>query len=139
MNRTSAILAVVFLALGIYLTVSSLALPAGVGRLPGAGFFPGLTGAVMMLLAASLLWQAWREPAESFRLGNTRGLTRAIAVTAAYLLLWGTGWFPLRTALFLALFLRLQGERWHASIGVAAVLTAAVTLAFTYGLRVSLE
>jgi hypothetical protein len=57
----------------------------------------------------------------------------------AYLLLWGTGLFALRTAVFLALLLRMLGQSWRTSAVVGLTLTAAIVLAFQYGLRVSLE
>jgi hypothetical protein len=53
--------------------------------------------------------------------------------------LWGSGLFALRSAVFLALFLRLLGETWKTSVAVSAVLAAGVTLAFQFGLRISLE
>jgi len=61
------------------------------------------------------------------------------ALTAVYLAMWGTGLFALRTAVFLALFLRLVGQSWRAGVSVSAALTAVAVLAFQIGLRVNLE
>ncbi len=139
MKRANYLVAGSFLALGVYLLVSGMLLPAGMGRAPGPGFFPELIGAVIVLLALSLFLETSRLKAAGFELGNPRAVAGAIGLTFLYLLLWGTGLFPLRTAVFLALLLRFLGQRWKASLSVAAILAAAVTLAFQFGLRVSLE
>jgi putative tricarboxylic transport membrane protein len=139
-NRTNAILGAGFLAFGLYLVVSGVLLPAGIGRLPGAGFFPIVIGIATVVLALLLLASAFRGAVSpSFELINGKTIAAVVGLTFAYLLLWGSGLFALRTAVFLALLLRTLGERWKTSMTVSAVLTAAVTLAFQLGLRVSLE
>jgi len=139
MNRTDAIVAACFVALGLYLLISGAALPAGIGRLLGAGFFPVLIGLATSGLALCLLASAFRRSGLRYEIENHRALGGVIGLTFVYLFLWGSGLFVVRTAVFLALFLRMLGERWKTSLAVAAVLTAGVTLAFQYGLRVSLE
>ena len=140
MNRTNSILGTGFLALGLYLVASGTQLPAGIGGLPGAGFFPLVIGIVTVVLALLLLAAAFRGTASpAFEMINGKIIAGVIGLTFAYLLLWGSGLFALRTAVFLALFLRLLGERWKTSVSVSAVLTAPVTVAFQFGLRVSLE
>jgi hypothetical protein len=140
MSRSNLAVAAAFLLLGGYLVASASALPAGLGRLPGPGFFPQVIGSVTMLLAVALLIQtARRREAGAFELANARGIAGAIGLVFLYLLLWGSGWFALRTAVFLALLLRFLGQSWTASIAVALALTAAVVGAFQYGLRISLE
>jgi hypothetical protein len=140
MSRSNLAVAAAFLLLGIYLVGSAFELPAGVGRLPGPGFFPQVIGSVTILLAVALLAQGARRPAaEGFELANPRGIAGAIGLVFLYLLLWGTGWFALRTAVFLALLLRFLGQRWTASVAVGVALTAAVVGAFQYGLSISLE
>jgi hypothetical protein len=140
MNRSNLVVATGFLLLGIYLIGSSSGLPAGMGRLPGPGFFPQVIGVVIVVLAGALLLQATRRPGSGdFEFANPRGIAGTIGLVFAYLLLWGSGWFALRTALFLALLLRFLGQRWAASVAVGLVLTLAVVGAFQYGLRISLE
>jgi hypothetical protein len=140
MTRSNLAVAAAFLFLGVYLVASASALPAGVGRLPGPGFFPQVIGSVTMMLAVALLIQAARRrEGGAFELANARGIAGAIGLVFLYLLLWGSGWFALRTAVFLALLLRFLGQRWTASIAVGLALTAAVVGAFQYGLRISLE
>ncbi len=140
MSRSNLILAALFLAFGVYLVVSAEFLPEGAGRVPGPGFFPQTIGVVILLLGALLLAQALRSSGGvEFLIENHWAIGGAIGLTFLFLLLWGTGFFALRTLVFLTLFLRFLGERWRQSLTVAAVLTAAVTAAFQYGLRVSLE
>jgi hypothetical protein len=140
MNRSNLVVAAAFLLLGIYLAASAAGLPAGVGRLPGPGFFPQLIGSVTILLAVSLLVQtARRRDPGAFALANKKTVAGAIGLTFLYLLLWGTGLFALKTAVFLALLLRFLGQRWGVSVLVSLVLTATVVGAFQYGLRITLE
>lgn len=140
-NRRDIVVALCFLLLGGYLVVTALGLPAGVGRLPGAGFFPLVTGVVTLVLTALLFVQTWRrrEEAAPAETAHWTAIGGVIGLTFFYLLLWGTGLFWLRTVVFLALFLRLLGEAWKTSFLVSATLTVAVTLAFQVGLRISLE
>lgn len=139
MNRTDLAIAVAFFALGACLAAAAFGFPPGMGRLPGPGFFPGFIGGVTLLLGAGLLVSAVRRPtAEPFVMGNGRFLALAVGLVAGYLLLWGWIPFAVRTFAFVLVLLRVTGERWLRAATVAAVLTAAVLLAFQYGLRVSL-
>jgi hypothetical protein len=144
-RRQDLAAAAAFSALGLFLLISAAGFPPGVGGLPGPGFFPELIGAVMLLLSVALLLsvglrrgvpQAPPEPRNPA--GAQKALATALALTALYLALWGRIPFALRTALFVAVFLRSQAQPWRASLEVAALLTAAVVAAFEYGLRVHL-
>lgn len=140
MRRQDLVVAAAFSALGFYLALSAARFPAGIGRLPGPGFFPGLIGAAMMLLAIALFFSRRRGAGngrDNADGSHTRVLA-ALALTALYVALWGRLPFALRTAIFVAVFLRSQAQPWRASLQVAAVLTAAVVAAFEYGLRVHL-
>jgi hypothetical protein len=138
--RSNLLVAAAFLLRGIYLAASAALLPAGIGGLPGPGFFPQVIGSVTVLLAVGLFVQTTRrrEPG-SFALANKGAVAGAIGLMFLYLLLWGTGWFAVRTAVFLTLLLRFLGQRWGTSVIVGVALTAAVVGAFQYGLRISLE
>lgn len=129
-----------FLAIAAALAAASWALPAGIGAVPGPAFFPLTIAAAMAGLSLALLRQA-EHPAEAppAPARATRLVASAIGLLFVYLLLWGTGLFPLRTVVFLSLLLRWTGQSWRASAGVAVTLTAVVVLAFQVGLRVSLE
>ena len=140
--RTNLTVAAGFALLGVYLIASSFALPPGMGRLPGPGFFPQVIGAAIMLLSGALLIQTVRGGAESspeWRIENARAIALAIGLVLVYLALWGSGMFALRTAIFLALFIRFMGQPWKQSVLVSIVLSAVVVAAFQYGLHVSLE
>lgn len=124
----------VFLAFGLYLFVSGTNLPAG------AGLFPEALGVVVAALSVGLFVQGLKgRVSYVFSVGNPRVIVSVTVLTCAYLLLWGIGWFPLRTFIFLALLLRILGESWKRGVVVSAVLTAGVTVAFQYGLQISLE
>jgi len=140
MNRSDLILAALFLVFGLYLVVSAAFLPAGAGRVPGPGFFPQTIGIAILLLGTLLLVQALRgRGGVAFVIENYMAIGGAIGLTFLFLFLWGTGFFALRTLVFLTLFLRFLGEQWRQSLTVSVVLTAVVVGAFQYGLRVSLE
>ena len=140
MNRPDRIVAAAFAVLAGLLLFGSWLLPSGMGRLPGPGFFPGVIGAAMMALSVALVVRpSAAETAGSLLRGEMRTAGIAALLTFGYLALWGSGFFFLRTVLFLYVFLRILGEKPRAGIAVALVLTAAVTLAFQYGLHVNLE
>lgn len=140
MERADGIAAAGFAALGAYLIVSAGGFPAGVGGLPGAGFFPRMIGALMVLLACGLFLKAQgRGGTAGFAFANAPQTAGAAGMLFLYLVLWGTGFFFLRTALFLTLFLKFLGQRWRSAAVAALVLTALVTAAFQYALNVSLE
>lgn len=140
MNHPDRIVAAAFAVLAGLLLFGSWLLPSGMGRLPGPGFFPGVIGAAMMALSVALVVRpSAAETAGSLLRGEMRTAGIAALLTFGYLALWGSGFFFLRTVLFLYLFLRILGEKPRAGVAVALVLTAAVTLAFQYGLHVTLE
>jgi hypothetical protein len=139
MKAVDLSVAAFFLVVGGYLAASAQSLPPGLGHLPGPGAFPLMTGVLMAALAALLGIQALRRTGGVFRMDHAATTAGVVALTFAYLLLWGHGGFALRTALFLAVLLRLLGEHWRRALLVSAALTAAVTLAFQFGLRLTLE
>ena len=140
MSHPDRIVAAAFAVLAGLLLFGSWLLPSGMGRLPGPGFFPGVIGAAMMALSVALVVRpSAAETAGSLLRGEMRTAGIAALLTFGYLALWGSGFFFLRTVLFLYVFLRILGEKPRAGIAVALVLTAAVTLAFQYGLHVTLE
>ena len=140
MSRRELMVGLGFLALGIALVASSYALPPGMGRLPGPGFFPRVIGGVMVLLSLALLWRARREgDGQRTAAADLRTVAGVAGLLFLYLLLWGTGLFPVRTAVFLLVLLRFLGQSWRSGLTVSLSLTAVIVLAFQIGLRVSLE
>ena len=140
MQRSDAIAGGLFLVFGVALLATGAAFPAGVGGLPGAGFFPQIIGGVTALLAGALVANSRSGGAESpVELENTRQVAGALGLLCIYLLLWGTGFFVIRTAVFLLLLLRFLGQRWISAAVCSTVLTVFAYLAFDAGLNVSLE
>lgn len=140
MNRSDLVVAVIFIGLGVFMTASAYRLPPGIKGSPGPGFFPGLLGVFMIVFAAGLMKQSLRRSAEeSPVMENKRTLALSVGLILLYLLLWGSGTFLLRTAVFLTLLLRVLGEGWKRSVAVAAVMVTTITLGFYYGLRLTLE
>jgi hypothetical protein len=139
-NWTDVSLAVFFLLIGTYLTLSASVLPAASDGLAGPGFFPRAIGVVMLGLGTILLYEGIRaRSTASFEVQHGATIIAIAILTALYLLLWGIGFFPLRTFIFVALFLRLLGQSWKTGVSVSIVLTAVVAGAFQYGLRLSLD
>ena len=94
----------------------------------------------MAVLAIGLLARRTEAGAEAgASVSNLGQVAGASALLFGYLLLWGTGLFAARTAIFLLLSLRFLGQAWIPAAGYAAVVTAFVHLAFDTGLNVSLE
>jgi hypothetical protein len=127
-----------FIALGLFLVLYSRGLPPGMESLPGPGFLPTVLGIAVILLATLLL----RIPAAGsagFRAGNLKAVSISLLLTTAYLALWGTGGFVLRTAVFLILLMRFLGEGWIRAATVAVVLAGGIFAAFTYGLGLRLD
>ena len=140
MQHADTICGALLAALGCALIVTGATFPDGAGGLPGAGFFPQAIGALMTLLASALLLRGLRRRSEGpFSIANMREVAVAAALLLAYLLLWGSGWFVVRTAVFLAIMLSLLGQRWKPALGFASALAILVYLAFDAGLNVTLE
>ena len=140
MTRRDTAAGGLFLALGLALVASGQGFPPGVGGLPGAGFFPQAIGGFMSLLAVGVLARRGETGnKKSVAAANFKQVAGSAALLGAYLLLWGTGFFALRTVIFLLLTLRFLGQRWIPALGYSAILTAFAYLAFDTGLNVSLE
>ena len=138
MHRTTTAVALFFNFLGGYLIVTAMQLQTSSGSLPGAGFFPQVIGALMILLATTLLWKGIGSEESEFQLENGGAVTGVILLVLGYLLFWDMALFALRTAVFLLLFLRFLGQSWKASAAVTVFLTTTIVFAFQVGLRVSL-
>ncbi len=142
MKKPDLIVAAVFGTLALALLAGAAMLPAGMSGQPGPGFFPAVIAVAMLGLSAALALEARKTAAGPAAAAPEERLDvagGAVLLTMAYLSLWGSGWFALRTAIYLGLLLRLVGQPWRRSYLVAAVLSVVVTAAFRYGLSVSLE
>ncbi|MEZ5364869.1 MAG: tripartite tricarboxylate transporter TctB family protein [Bryobacterales bacterium] len=107
--------------------------------MPGPAFFPlAIAFAMAGLSIALLVWPGHTPPPEAVPDAAKR-IAGVVGLLFLYLMLWGTGLFFLRTAVFLALMLRWTGESWKSAAGAAAGLTTVVVVAFQLGLKVTLE
>lgn len=139
-DAASLILCGGFLMLGSFLTISSFDLPSGTAGYPGAGFFPRALGITILMLSVFLALQSLHgRMITEFRMNHSRVVAGVGALTLAYLLSWGAGLFALRTFVFVLLLLRFLDQSWKTSVIVSAVLTGSVTLAFQFGLNLSLD
>ena len=139
MNQKDLIVGTVFGVLAVGLAAAASGFPDPAGRAPGPAFFPYAVAAAMGALSLGVLFGAFRAQTQRSSDGDLKAVLGVCALTAVYLAMWGTGLFALRTAIFLALFLRLVGQSWRAGVSVSVALTAVAVLAFQIGLRVNLE
>lgn len=139
MSRPDLVTGGLFAAFGVALVASGASFPPSAGGLPGAGFFPRIIGGVTVGLGCALVYQGRKGTTTGFELANPRQVLGTAALLMLYLLLWGSGFFVVRTLALLALTLRFLGQRWGPALGYSGALTAFVYLAFDAGLNVSLE
>lgn len=128
-----------FVAVGVYVLVSSLELGLWTSLGPGPGLFPFAMGAVLVSMSVVWLLQELRRPSETPD-GVDRGLVIAVvvslAVLAAVMDLLG---FQLSMFLFLMYHLKVRGRRtWVSSLIIALAGSVGAFYAFNYGLNVSL-
>lgn len=128
-----------FVAVGVYVLVSSIGLGLWTTLGPGPGLFPFAMG--VLLVAMSIIWlvQELRRPSEAAA-GVDRGLVLAVvvslAVLAAVLDLIG---FQLSMFLFLLYHLKVRGRRgWASSLIISLAGSVGAFYAFNYGLNVTL-
>ena len=128
-----------FVAVGVYVLVSSLELGLWTSLGPGPGLFPFAMGAVLVSMSVVWLLQELRRPSETPD-GVDRGLVIAVvvslAVLAAVMDLLG---FQLSMFLFLMYHLKVRGRRtWVSSLIIALAGSVGAFYAFNYGLNVAL-
>jgi hypothetical protein len=128
-----------FVAVGVYVLVSSLSLGLWTTLGPGPGLFPFAMGGVLVSMSAAWLVQELRQPTEKAE-GIDRGTVIAVVVSlvvlAAVMDLLG---FQLSMFLFLLYHLKLRGKRtWVSSLIIAVAGSVGAFYAFNYGLNVAL-
>lgn len=130
-------------SLGLYLIVSSGSFPAGLGSLPGPGFFPFTLGLLIVLFSGMIAWEA-RSAAALPRAATEDEKSSwklpviSTLLLAAWLLVWPFAPFLIRTPFLIAAIMRLSGSSWRAAILAAIAFTALVYAIFQLGLRVDL-
>lgn len=128
-----------FVAVGVYVLVSSLELGLWTSLGPGPGLFPFAMGAVLVSMSVVWLLQELRRPSETPN-GVDRGLVIAVVVSLALLAavmdLLG---FQLSMFLFLMYHLKVRGRRtWVSTLIIALAGSVGAFYAFNYGLNVAL-
>ena len=128
-----------FVAVGVYVLVSSVGLGLWTSLGPGPGMFPFAMGGVLVAMSALWLVQELRRPSEKTE-GIDRGVVIAVVVSlvvlASVMDLLG---FQLSMFLFLLYHLKLRGHRtWMTSLIIALAGSVGAFYAFNYGLNVAL-
>ena len=128
-----------FVAVGVYVLVSSIGLGLWTTLGPGPGLFPFAMGVLLVAMSAVWLVQELRNPSETPE-GVDRGLVLAVVVSLAVLagVLDLIG-FQLSMFLFLMYHLKIRGKRsWLSSLLTALAGSVGAFYAFNYGLNVAL-
>ena len=129
-----------FLCLGIWACIGGVRLHIGQLTMPGAGFFPLLGAAILVLFSAILLFQAW--------LGRTTGtetfgdLWRPIAMIVsliAYVAILNSLGYIIATTILCIILLRVLDTReWWVLAVVALIMAAGSYILFDSLLGVTL-
>lgn len=128
-----------FIAVGVYVLVSSIDLGLWTSLGPGPGLFPFAMGGLLVAMSIVWLTQELRKPSDVPE-GADRGLVLSVvlslAILAAVLDLIG---FQLGMFLFLMYHLKIRGHRsWIPSLIIALAGSVGAFYAFNYGLNVAL-
>ena len=142
--RADRVLAGLVLVTGLFLVLQGLRLPLplNVGYL-GPQWFPIAVGVLLIALGCVLTIQAVRKPTVSAPAAEASFDRRAFGLVVATLavhlvVLLLLGWIPAGTALFWGVARALGSSRALFDLGVAAVFSCTVQLAFTAGLGIAL-
>lgn len=124
----------------VYLGLS-LQLPLGPLERPGAGVFPVIAGAVLMLASLVTLIEGWRmEASGRIELPAAAGRSRMLGLVAlllGYFLALPWAGQLIASALFCALMMRLLSDRsWPRIAAYALAIAVAVHMAFVVLLKV---
>ncbi|MCW5963173.1 MAG: tripartite tricarboxylate transporter TctB family protein [Bryobacterales bacterium] len=138
----SRLVALLFGALGVAILVAAWKLPAGIGNLPGPGFFPAVLGSLILGFALLLGLERPRaenqhhqpaSPAQTWLLPASATLLLAIFVFT-----WELAPFLLRTPLLVLALMRLSGASWRNTKIAMVLFPLALYAIFQLGLRVDL-
>lgn len=147
MNRQDQTSGLVWLAVGLFIVIGSvLSMDMGTLREPGAGLFPLITGGLVSLLSAIVLYKAFwgnRTERRSLReLWEGTGWRRVVYVIAAlflYTLLLKKIGFVLMTFLLMVFLLRsIEPQKWGLVAAYSIVAAVGSYVIFDRVLQVSL-
>ena len=147
MRTNDAVSGAIAAALGAALIVASLDLSPLPRQVYGAGTFPKVTGALLLLVGGLLVvrglrsrqsWIRWtaKVPLQAF----LKALGAVVASVTAYILLTPVLGFPIMAVVILSLLFQVYYRRgWVLSMSIAALSTAAIWGLFAQMLHVPLE
>ena len=139
-RRGEAVVAVVLLALAVYVIFAASAMPAGTIALPGPGAFPIAIAALLALTAIGIFVRLGRqrEPAASTELGHRDIVIALLALVGVALAFEWLGAIP-TVALLLLVLLKAFAHIpwWRAALG-ALCGSLATWVLFAYALGVQL-
>jgi putative tricarboxylic transport membrane protein len=141
MAGRDATVAAAALAFGAAALYEASKLPFGTVHNPGQGFFPWWTGAVIVLLALILLFQAVRSRSSAARehSGRIVKVAALLVVLGAYTFLLEPLGYMLSTFLLVLFMLRATDpQRWAVALGMAAITAVGSYVVFAMWLSVPL-
>lgn len=124
---------------GALVIIGSIDLGLGELREPGPGFWPLVSGLMILLASFALRPPKGDEPRPETFSNNPRRLVSALVSVAAFIAAFAAVGLVLPVLALLVLWLRaLAGMRWWTTLVTAVVVTAALTVGLVYGLGVPL-
>ena len=131
------------LAFAVYIMVESLRLPLGSWRDPGAGFFPLLTGLILMGLSVINYLQARRGPDNEKRPWYPEerwpNVIMVVAGLVVYTVILGILGFTVSTFLLIVFLMRaIEPQKWMVTLGESVLGASILYMLFEYWLQVQL-
>ncbi|WP_017613507.1 tripartite tricarboxylate transporter TctB family protein [Nocardiopsis salina] len=124
---------------GVLVIIGSIDLGLGELREPGPGFWPLVSGLMILLASFALRPPKDDEPRPEAFSNNPWRLVSALVSVAAFITAFAAVGLVLPVLALLVLWLRaLAGMRWWTTLVTAVVVTAALAVGLVYGLGVPL-
>lgn len=128
--------------LGLFVLVDVATTPSiAANSAVGPGAFPAIIGAGLVIIGASLIFQAWTrrsDPAEFPLLDLKAAAFGAAAFALMILTMEWLGWIIAGSLMYLAVATAFGSRQYLKSLGLGVALTTATFLLFDYGLDLSL-
>jgi putative tricarboxylic transport membrane protein len=140
--RSSKLLNLLWLALGLFLLEEGYRLGLGESRKPGSGLFPFIIGLFILLVSLILLLQEARKNPECVKEGQKRsyvGFLLCLSSLYCYVIVFEYLGFIITTFLFIFFLLKkVEQKGWLLSAATAVVTSAVAYLFFETALRAAL-
>lgn len=121
-------------AMALAVLATTWGFPPGQQGVPGPALVPRVLGALLLLVAAGLMWAPGTGAPRIVR--HHRAIPAAMALLVAYGLLWRVVPYGVLTAFVLVAFLRLTGLGWRGALIAAAAMATTLQVLFERGLGV---